>query len=50
MPNHALFTWCLENGLGLAFQMTLMTVGRDNAPAGAFSPSHLHCSSKHVFP
>lgn len=40
--NHALFAWCLENGLRLVFQMTLMTVGLYNEPGGAYLPSVLY--------
>jgi predicted N-acetyltransferase YhbS len=40
--NHALFTWCLKNGLGLVFQMTLMTVGLYGEPTGAYLPSVLY--------
>ena len=40
--NHELFSWCLDNGLGLAFQMTLMSVGLYNEPIGAYLPSVLY--------
>ena len=40
--NHALFSWCLENWLGLVFQMTLMSIGLYNEPAGAYLPSVLY--------
>ena len=40
--NHALFSWCLENGLGLVFQMTLMSKGLYSDPAGAYLPSVLY--------
>ena len=39
--NAALFLWCLENGLRVVQQMTLMTVGLYNQPAGAYLPSVL---------
>jgi GNAT superfamily N-acetyltransferase len=39
--NAALFRWCLENGLRLVQQMTLMTIGLYNEPAGAYLPSIL---------
>jgi predicted N-acetyltransferase YhbS len=34
--NHEVFSHCLEAGLKLVFQMTLMTVGLYNEPAGAY--------------
>jgi ribosomal protein S18 acetylase RimI-like enzyme len=37
--NAPLFRWCLENGLRLVQQMTLMTIGLYNEPAGAYLPS-----------
>jgi predicted N-acetyltransferase YhbS len=37
--NHAVFKWCLEHGLKLVFQMTLMTIGLYNEPSGAYLPS-----------
>lgn len=37
--NHEVFTWCLEAGLKLVFQMTLMTIGLYNEPNGAYMPS-----------
>jgi predicted N-acetyltransferase YhbS len=40
--NHALFSWCLENGLRLSFQMTLMSIGLYSEPAGAYLPSVLY--------
>ncbi len=40
--NHEVFTWCLEAGLRLVFQMTLMTVGLYNEPEGAYLPSVLY--------
>jgi len=39
--NHELFTWCLEAGLKLVFQMTLMTIGLYNEPTGPYMPSVL---------
>jgi predicted N-acetyltransferase YhbS len=40
--NSELFRWCLQNGLRLVHQMTLMTVGLYNEPAGAYLPSVLY--------
>jgi predicted N-acetyltransferase YhbS len=40
--NHALLSWCLENRLGLVFQMTLMSIGLYSEPAGAYLPSVLY--------
>jgi hypothetical protein len=40
--NHEVFSHCLEAGLKLVFQMTLMTVGLYNEPAGAYLPSVLY--------
>jgi hypothetical protein len=40
--NHELFSWCLENGLGLVFQMTLMSIGLYNEPTGPYLPSVLY--------
>jgi predicted N-acetyltransferase YhbS len=40
--NGELFRWCLRNGLRLAHQMTLMTVGLYNEPASAYLPSVLY--------
>jgi Acetyltransferase (GNAT) domain len=40
--NAELFRWCLENGLRLVHQMTLMTIGLYNEPAGAYLPSVLY--------
>jgi predicted N-acetyltransferase YhbS len=40
--NHALFAWCLENGLRLSFQMTLMSTGLYTEPTGAYLPSVLY--------
>lgn len=39
--NAALFRWCLESGLRVVQQMTLMTMGLYNEPAGAYLPSIL---------
>jgi GNAT superfamily N-acetyltransferase len=39
--NHEVFTWCLDNGLKLVMQMTLMTIGLYNEPCGAWLPSVL---------
>jgi predicted N-acetyltransferase YhbS len=40
--NGELFRWCLRHGLRLVHQMTLMTVGLYNEPAGAYLPSVLY--------
>ncbi len=40
--NGELFRWCLEHGLRLVHQMTLMTTGLYNEPAGAYLPSVLY--------
>jgi predicted N-acetyltransferase YhbS len=40
--NGELFRWCLNNGLRLVHQMTLMTIGLYNEPAGAYLPSVLY--------
>jgi predicted N-acetyltransferase YhbS len=40
--NGELFRWCLGNGLRLVHQMTLMTTGLYNEPAGAYLPSVLY--------
>jgi hypothetical protein len=40
--NHEALTWCLESGLKLVFQMTLMTIGLYNEPDGAYLPSVLY--------
>lgn len=37
--NHALFSWCLAQGLRLVMQMTLMTIGLYSEPDGAWLPS-----------
>jgi predicted N-acetyltransferase YhbS len=40
--NHEVFAWCLEAGLKLVFQMTLMTTGLYHEPDGAYLPSVLY--------
>jgi len=40
--NHEVFAWCLEAGLRLVFQMTLMTTGFYIEPQGAWLPSVLY--------
>ena len=40
--NGELFRWCLDNGLRLVHQMTLMTMGLYNEPASAYLPSVLY--------
>ncbi|HEY8290542.1 MAG TPA: GNAT family N-acetyltransferase [Acetobacteraceae bacterium] len=40
--NHEIFAWCLDNGLRLVMQMTLMTIGLYNEPNGAWLPSILY--------
>ncbi|MBO0739594.1 MAG: GNAT family N-acetyltransferase [Alphaproteobacteria bacterium] len=40
--NGELFRWCLRAGLRLVHQMTLMTIGLYNEPAGAYLPSVLY--------
>ena len=40
--NHDLFQWCLERGLQLVKQQTLMTMGLYNEPAGAWLPGILY--------
>jgi predicted N-acetyltransferase YhbS len=40
--NRELFHWCLQNRLRLVHQMTLMTIGLYNEPAGAYLPSVLY--------
>jgi predicted N-acetyltransferase YhbS len=37
--NHEVFKWCLEAGLKLVSQMTLMTIGLYNEPTGPYMPS-----------
>jgi predicted N-acetyltransferase YhbS len=40
--NHEVFSWCLDGGLKLMFQMTLMTVGLYSEPTGPYMPSVLY--------
>ncbi|MBV8119826.1 MAG: GNAT family N-acetyltransferase [Alphaproteobacteria bacterium] len=40
--NHDVFRWCLERGLRLVKQTTLMSIGLYNEPAGAWLPSVLY--------
>jgi GNAT superfamily N-acetyltransferase len=40
--NHDLFRWCLDRGLRLVKQQTLMTIGLYNEQAGAYLPSILY--------
>jgi predicted N-acetyltransferase YhbS len=40
--NGELFRWCLNNGLRLVHQATLMTIGLYNEPAGTYLPSVLY--------
>jgi predicted N-acetyltransferase YhbS len=40
--NYDLFQWCLERGLQLVKQQTLMTMGLYNEPAGAWLPGILY--------
>jgi predicted N-acetyltransferase YhbS len=40
--NHDVFSWCLQRGLRLVKQQTLMTIGLYNEPAGAWLPSILY--------
>ena len=40
--NAELFRWCLEHGLFLVEQCTLMTIGLYNEPAGAYLPGVLY--------
>jgi GNAT superfamily N-acetyltransferase len=40
--NHDVFEWCLNNGLKLVFQMTLMSTGLYNEPSGAYLTSILY--------
>ena len=40
--NDDAFRWCLDRGLRLVKQQTLMTVGLYNEPAGAYLPSILY--------
>ena len=40
--NTHLFRWCLNNGLRIVQQLTLMTIGLYNEPAGSYMPSILY--------
>jgi hypothetical protein len=40
--NHEVFAWCLEAGLKLVYQMTLMTIGLYHEPEGAYLSSVLY--------
>jgi len=40
--NHEVFAWCLDNGLRLVMQTTLMSMGLYNEPSGAWLPSILY--------
>ena len=40
--NHEVFKWCLDAGLKLVSQMTLMTMGLYNEPTGSYMPSALY--------
>jgi len=40
--NGELFRWCLQNGLRLVHQLTLMTIGLYNEPAAVYLPSVLY--------
>jgi predicted N-acetyltransferase YhbS len=40
--NHDVFEWCLKCELKLVYQMTLMSTGLYNEPAGAYLPSILY--------
>lgn len=40
--NHEVLEWCLDHGLRLVMQTTLMTIGLYNEPAGAYLPSILY--------
>jgi predicted N-acetyltransferase YhbS len=40
--NTQMFRWCLNNGLRLVQQLTLMTIGLYNEPAGSYMPSILY--------
>jgi predicted N-acetyltransferase YhbS len=40
--NTQLLRWCLDNGLRIVQQLTLMTVGLYNEPAGSYMPSVLY--------
>jgi predicted N-acetyltransferase YhbS len=39
--NHEVFAWCLDSNLKLVMQMTLMSIGLYNEPAGTWLPSIL---------
>ena len=39
--NAGLLRWCLEHGLRIVQQSTLMTIGLYNEPGGAYLPSIL---------
>jgi predicted N-acetyltransferase YhbS len=40
--NHEVFKWCLDNGLRLVMQMTLMSTGLYKEPTGCYLPSILY--------
>ncbi len=40
--NHEIFAWCLDNGLRLIMQATLMSTGLYNEPAGAYLPGSFY--------
>jgi len=40
--NYELLSWCLGNRLRLVYQMTLMTIGLYNEPAGVWLPSVIY--------
>jgi predicted N-acetyltransferase YhbS len=40
--NTQLFRWCLDNGLRLVHQLTLMTIGLYSEPTGSYMPSILY--------
>jgi predicted N-acetyltransferase YhbS len=40
--NGELFRWCLQNEMRLVHQLTLMTIGLYNEPAGAYLPSVIY--------
>jgi hypothetical protein len=40
--NHEVLAWCLDNGLRLVMQTTLMSMGLYNEPSGAWLPSILY--------
>lgn len=40
--NHEVFSWCLDRGLRLVMQMTLMSIGLYNEPRGAYLPTILY--------